>query len=74
MNKERVNDPSRPFVRFYYEGTKDVVPVVETAETDDIYHLCQEGQVVDTQDGGKILIVGRSALNPMDIVFFCRKF
>ena len=48
-----------------------VVPVIETAETYDRYHLCKKG---DVQDGGKAVITGGAPLGPRALVFFSGMF
>jgi hypothetical protein len=61
----------RPFVRFRYENSETPVDVVETAETDEKYHLLQVGDMVDLKDGSTSMI-RRVLLGTNDIVFYCR--
>jgi hypothetical protein len=51
---ERKLDLARPFVRFRYENSETPVDVVETAETDEKYHLLQVGDMVDLKDGSTV--------------------
>jgi hypothetical protein len=68
---ERKLDLTRPFVRFRYENSETPVDVVETAETDEKYHLLQVGDMVDLKDGSTSMI-RRVLLGTNDIVFYCR--
>jgi hypothetical protein len=69
---ERKPDLTRPFVRFRYENTEMPIDVVETAETDEKYHLLQVGDMVDLKDGSTSMIKRRVLLGTNDIVFYCR--
>jgi hypothetical protein len=69
---ERKLDLTRPFVRFRYENSETPVDVVETAETDEKYHLLQVGDMVDLKDGSTSMIKRRVLLGANDIVFYCR--
>jgi hypothetical protein len=69
---ERKLDHTRPFVRFRYENSETPVDVVETAETDEKYHLLQVGDMVDLKDGSTSMIKRRVLLGANDIVFYCR--
>ena len=69
---ERKPDLMRPFVRFRDENTEMPIDVVETAETDEKYHLLQVGDMVDLKDGSTSMIKRRVLLGTNDIVFYCR--
>ena len=69
---ERKLDLTRPFVRFRYENSETPVDVVETAATDEKYHLLQVGDMIDLKDGSTSMIKRRVLLGTNDIVFYCR--
>jgi hypothetical protein len=69
---ERRLDLTRPLVRFRYENSETPVDVVETAETDEKYHLLQMGDMVDLKDGSTSMMQRRVLLGTNDIVFYCR--